>query len=827
MAGKRYFAAGGIRDRAEAEGFPFAVIFGPSGQAVQVPYPKGYVDDNQFTPALNERIPTTTTQDGSNVFGAGFAEGLAGYEHTFSHVQVEWFKNHLLNSFIDGATQGRCIGYAFQPYRQPVSGFFRYPSGVNLLTDGAGNPIAGFGQPRINSFPDLGGNGNFNPTQNTELIQQVVMDGFYWMMPFYFNPTSFRHLFGFRRIPGGFFYARKVPEAETYLYGLWEAKFPHIGFFSELYSGEFDAQAGSGFRGLDQNLTTPNHTFDPRYTAGMGTVPGGVDQYFGVKMGGNQNMTGLGTNVIDIEVHKGNVWVATQYSLMCVTPGGRMQVINDERCQDLFAGGITTRTEPSEIEDYQSRQQQNSFGGPLSRSLASHQGELYMLTNAGKLFICRPGGLRELADLTELGTFSSSGVFGGSMNDMPTSIESWGGSSAYRCKLVSFNGELHAFLNFRSNFNVAKHDNPDNPGFGRGVLWATSQDAVNWTDFSTSLPASGIVKPSGNQGDWELQIAPYRFSGTPGRVFPSGELGDGNNTLDYPDPAGMAGPSGFHQEGVLDFWASGVGAIDTFGNSVGTSGVILDDEGTSYDQLRVPLTRGRTIRYLYPTSVINPAGFGFINAASGRVAGVPLASGSGGVYEPSGVGASGLDYTGCRNYHVSAFVDEVNNTLKVSFSEDYNDGGALVYELNSSSGWRLINHVRDSKQLNGLVPIDMYDPEIVIPSGTQTRPNPSHDPVNKTMTIDYEVYDWPFWRTVDIEVEYSIDDGLNWKRIGTIEGVSTGSQATDPSGVQGNSGTFVWEYSDHTRTFPLSPSMFYPSVQVRMRGKDTNFTNPV
>ncbi len=823
MAGKRYYASGGIRDRDQGEGWPFAVIFGPSGQAVQLPYPKGYDDDTQFASAQNVRIPTSPANDGSNIYNAGFPTKLAAYEMTFSHVQVEWFRNHLTNCFIDGATNNRNIGYAFQPYGQPASGFFQYHPNVPLLS------TAGRGQPRINSFEDENGASNFDSTQRVDLLQFVMQDGFNWMQPFYYNPAGFQEMFGFKKIAGGgLFWAFKTKDAEAYSYGLWNARFPHHKFVSSVSSvSQYGAELGSGWKGEGGNLDSPDILLDSRFQAGFGGAPGNVDQYCGIKNGGKENMPDLSTNIHDILYHKGHVWAATQYNLMCVSPGGKMQIINDERASDVHSNGIATRTTPTQMSNYATRREVDSFGGPASRSLASHDGDIFMLNNLGNIFLVRPGGIREVADLTSIETLSSSGIFGGSLSENPILGSPWGGSSAYRCKLISFNGELHAFLNFKSNFNVAKDDNAGNPGFGRGVFWATSTDGVTWADQSSSLPASGIIKPSGLLVDWTSQIAPYRFSATPELSFPSGILPDGNNTLDYPSTSGMAGPSGFSQEGVLDTWASGVNAINSFDQNVGTSGVILDDEGTAFDQLRVPLSYTRRVRSLYPTTVVNPGGYGFINAASGREAGIPLASGSGGVYSPSGVGSSGLDYTGCRNYHISAFVDEVDNTMKVMFSEDYSDGGTMVFELNTASNWRLINHVRDSKQLNGLVPIDLYDPEVIICSGTQARPNPSHDPVNKTVTIDYETFDWPFWRNINVEVQYSIDDGTEWKSVGTINNIDTSNKSADPSGIVGAQHSFVWNYADQTSDNPLSPNVFYAGVQIRMRGVDPTFTNPI
>jgi hypothetical protein len=153
----------------------------------------------------------------------------------------------------------------------------------------------------------------------------------------------------------------------------------------------------------------------------------------------------------------------------------------------------------------------------------------------------------------------------------------------------------------------------------------------------------------------------------------------------------------------------------------------------------------------------------------------------------------------------------------VTFSDDYEDGGALYYEINKASGWSLKNNVTECKQLNGFVPIDLYDPEIIIPSGDIFRPNPRIDEANEQIIIDYKIYDWPFFGNVDVLAEYSLD-GQAWNAITTQKNISTGNIATDPSGIVGVDNQLVWNYTQGQNK--LSKNVYYPNIQIRMRAVD-------
>ena len=126
------------------------------------------------------------------------------------------------------------------------------------------------------------------------------------------------------------------------------------------------------------------------------------------------------------------------------------------------------------------------------------------------------------------------------------------------------------------------------------------------------------------------------------------------------------------------------------------------------------------------------------------------------------------------------------------------------------------NHITESKQLNGLVPIDLYDPEVVIPSGNLLNPNPFIDEVNKTITLKYSVYDWGSWDSVDVVSEYSTND-RDWNYIGTSQSKSTGTKLGDPSGIIGVEHTLVWQYTEGFH--PLSKNVFYPNLKIRLRAE--------
>lgn len=757
----RYAAAAGIRRTgasADARKDPFIVIVGPSGQCTSVPAPSGLSGSTQ---------------------GADPA-AFNAYHHAMSHVALAWIRNEIVTSLrTDQGTIRRDWGYAWQPYGQ---------QGGQKKND------AGY------SFESL-----------VSMSSDLMFDGFNWKTILY-GADTVKHSWAYKRIVGGaaFWTAMaSFAREEPANYGGYTGKDP-------VRTGDTGgASAPSGWRPLSGLLGKA--PFDVISSAHFDEAAGNIVHPEGI-LADPINIASVSTAVNDVlQDSRGNIYVAVQHGVIVLRYGGKGQWLWSEGLFSDADTGDYTRSA-----GYQSRLQQGLTGGSVPRSLAEHDGEVYMLSNTGKVHILRPDSVRQVANLKLLGTPWSSGIFGGTHAREPQPIDgAYTGSNVRRPLLVSFNGQLHAFLNFRSGFRLAKATTESALTTGRGVFWATSFDGRHWTDQSPNLPSSGIVSPSGgdvtagsistHSSRWIAYTSPYRFSGftgpgskpmpTPSGDFPPGygatPIG-GHNLSSGLFPAQ---PSGLIQR-HLPFWSSGN---------------MIDPIGTPFDSLRVPLEHNTVSGYLFPTLVRYPKGFRFQDPVNGG----PLPSVSGGVFRPSGVGPSGYDYTGCSNYHVAGYVDHAKNRLQLYFSRDFTSGGTLMFELGEQSGWVRRNYLPHSKQLNGYVPVMLYDPEIIIPSGTILYPNPSIDEVNKTVTVKYRLYDWPFWRAVDVISEYSTDYGASWNRIGRQNGLSTGSKVTDPSGVNGTEYVLSWDWTSEPH--PLSKNEWQPHVQIRLRAIDPTF----
>lgn len=727
----RYYAAQGIRHIQPTvvggpfiERFPFLVIFGPSGNAVQVHGPSGF----------SGRKPEDSHE-------------LHAYEDTFNHAALAWYKNEILTCYReDNQTIDQVWGYAWQPYGQPSGdGAF-----INTAT--------------------------FIPETSADFTDDVVRDGFNWKMALERPGGNHTEKYAFKRVGGSIHWVFSYGDGEQIAQGLYKGK--NSVFITK--------GTGSGHHPQGGILGSMNNANAEVFRAGLLGRAGGLDQQAGIEY--ERSLAGNSNNFCDMIYHKGTMYIAKQYAIVGITLGGKGNfIIHDADADDTL---LSTASQTSDTLDYTSRKTSNNFGGSLSRSFAEHRGRLYMLSNDGKIHEVNPGGLEQVADLTTLGTPWSSGVVGGALLETP-SASTWPGVvDEFRCKLFSFNDQLHAFLNFKTSFRIAKAS--DSSNFGKGILWATSFDAANWTDFSQGLPASGIIPSSGQPiGQWLAETNPYILSGRTGGdalPYPSGLI---NGSIGGPLVAGEsnfpAQPSGFRQNGVLPFWSSGN---------------LVDPEGTAFNQLQIPLEYGSISGYLFPTWVQYPQGFGFQNN----------------IFGPSGVGPSGYDYTGCKNYHISAEVDPINKKVNIIFTEDFDEGGTLYFELNESSGFIQKNYLPQSKQLNSLVSIDLYDPEIIIPSGDLLNPNPRIDFVNNNVHLKYNIHDWGFWSNVDVISEYSTD-GQTWNFIGKSRNKNTGSLETDPSGVLGTEHELIWQYTKGPN--PLNKNAFYGNVQMRLRAEVT------
>jgi hypothetical protein len=473
--------------------------------------------------------------------------------------------------------------------------------------------------------------------------------------------------------------------------------------------------------------------------------------------------------ICDVVEHKGTIYLAKQYGVYGLSIGGRGNYVHQTKINEVIADqGVP------EVGGYTSRISRDDSG--YSKCFAKHKGRLFMLQNDGKIYEVLTGGIIEKADLTTLGTQWSSGIIGGAE---PGDADSpyTGIPSARRCFIASFNGELHAFLNFGTAYQIAEGS------AGNGIFWATSPNGVNWQDKSPSLPSSGIQVPSGlSSSYWRTLTTPYVFSGRVGTTYPSG----------YPAGGSMMETSGVMQSGSLPFWSSGV---------------FNDTAGTHYANLQVPMENNTVSGFLFPTWVQKPVGWGYVSP---------------GFWGPSGFGGpSGWDFTGCTTYHIAGYVSEEEDVLKLLFTRDL-EGGTLFYDLDTASGWIRRNWLPHAKQLNGIIPIDLYTPEVIIPSGTLYRPNPIVDVVNNRAFLDYAVYDWGYWDPVNMRMQYSINNGQDWHNATNIKiahasgrlGLSTGSEATDPSGVIGRSYTICWDYGRD-----LNPNVYYENVKLRLRAE--------
>lgn len=671
------------------------------------------------------------------------------YEQGGNHKCLAFYKNEILYSMRwDIGTLDANIGYAWMPYGA-LPGIRINPNATVIN----GENGAAYKQPKY-----------------------VMMDGYWHKIALPEQTDWYKGQFSFLKIPGGLFWV--YPYREILTYGFYKGDDPHFqstgstsGWVTKSYP-QFSRPYQPGASALDTNQ------FD------------GMVATWSVGLGNDATY-----QPCDMIYYKGCIYIAFTRKVVGIVPGTKggyvhCNVIDDTGAQTYVPGIAGFQATDS----YTVRASLGQFGGSQSRCFAVHNGDLYMLQADGKILEVRPGGIRQVADLTTMGTPWASGIVGGACRE--ANQTSWGGENVRRPYMASFNGQLHAFLNFSTNFRVVK--GTDRVAQGHGLLWATSFDAQNWTDQSPNLPCSGIIPTSGTVPNWLSSIRPYRISGYNAynrAIYNQWQAIASGKALKFT----MCKPSGFRQAKKIPFIAN--------------SGTMLDPVGTPYNNLHCPLSRGAISGFLFPTIVHQPSSYRTVTGISGAKS-----------FQPQGVGASGYDYTGCHYWHTSGFVDDQDGKLKLLFSEDYHGsataaftwGSSLVYELDKASGWRRVNYLAKSNQLNGFVPIDLYDPEILIPSGDIYNPNPRINEVDHTVSIDYHAYDWPYWSLVTTRLEYSIDAGQTWNYAGGQRNVSTGTKQTDPSGtIGGGKHTIVWNYLNH-----LSHDIDYPSVQLRIRAQE-------
>jgi hypothetical protein len=387
-----------------------------------------------------------------------------------------------------------------------------------------------------------------------------------------------------------------------------------------------------------------------------------------------------------------------------------------------------------------------------------YNGRLLLLQNDGKLLEVTDGKVVQLTNIIdELPTSAwASGIYGGDLGRGDN-------NNSYKCYGVELDGTLHFFLNYQR-------------GNDYGVFWATTDDFVTYVDRTQMLPSSGIVPPSGfNESKYLGLISPYKFSGW--ENFSAIGI-DG-----WPLGATRCASSGWVQ-------SSGIGA-EWHG-----SGTFLENDYTQTpDSWDIPMYYAQRTKFLAPTFVIDPAGF-----TPGLV--------------PTGVGASGYRWDGVSNYHIHGVKDETEEKVHLFFTPDVinnSEGDAdiddlnppnqtLYFTLNANNEWSFRNQF-SCKRLSWVEPTDMIEPSVLLASGNYYKRFPYEDRINGVVYQPFKIYDWPFFTSVDLEIQYSLDYGANWHDAKphptlscSLTGLDTGSLATDPSGTIGKDYTFAWDY---------------------------------
>jgi len=522
------------------------------------------------------------------------------------------------------------------------------------------------------------------------------------------------------------------------------------------------------------------------------------------------------------------------------------------------------------------------YDGPQARVFAKHRGNLYMLQADGKILEVFPGGLVLREDLKNDAALKSpwaSGIRGGSLQRTPiTSAVQFPQPRVARPFMISFNDELHAFLNYditsatlelQTGFPIAK-GNEDGTSNARGLCWFTSHDGFNWHDRTSRLGlvptmASGIITPSGNKQlvvDWQQITSPYIFSAFQNTNYPSGYgartgVSDENSKFLSSEASQQTGdrapetrgsyeqtvlePSGYRQ--ATGRATETLAAGNRFGDLPGrdlerlplwTSGNLIDNTGTAFDQLQIKLGKGSISGFMYPTLVDYPSGFDYINPTAVNGTNKPgvtdlLPASSGGVWSAWGQGARGWDYTGVGWRHTTGFVDDTdsetnNHRLRLCFSRNpfgstdnaTKQTASHFWELDTASGWHQVNYVHWGGCMIGYHGVDIHDPEVIIPSGSVDDPNPFVDHLRDHVRVKFQVLDFGFWDNVNMKLEYTTDEGISWHAAtvsGSLGPLATNNKEADPSGLFGQEHEVFWRYKQDLG------SKIFPLARIRMRAE--------
>lgn len=431
--------------------------------------------------------------------------------------------------------------------------------------------------------------------------------------------------------------------------------------------------------------------------------------------------------------------------------------------------------------------------------------KLLFLQPDGKLLKEEKGMIKQQADISSfIDGNRGSGLISGNLGNGKS-------PSTYKCYGVRLGNTLHVFLNYYLGGSAIDGD------VRGGVIWATSDDLVNFTDKTDSIPQSGVVAPSGmDYLNYISTISPYRFSGynnfngvTSGNQ-PAKTLGG--------DSATPCRPSGWMQKNEI--------------TSVWNSGTFIDnDYSKSPDKWDVPMSYDVQTQFLTPTNIILPIGFCGKDGVGATPAGKNY-------MEPYGVAHSGLAWNGVCPYHIFGYKDQTEEKVHLFFTEGtlYNnyegDEGSsdvtadnapnqtLYYTLDSDNNWTFMNQFL-SKRIGWVEPTDVNEPSIILPSGSpKHREFPYEDRTQGVVYQPFRVFDYPFFRNVDIEAKYSTDYGATWydatphSTLCDYQDLDTGSISVDPSGVIGKKYMFVWDYLED-----IPQHEKHPFVKLKIRAK--------
>ena len=601
-------------------------------------------------------------------------------------------------------------------------------------------------------------------------------------------------------------------------------------------------------------------------TTGVGEgIQGGIDYRFA----STSNPFDQTQGICDIIEHQGSIYYCSQQAVWANRLGMKGSFIYSayfHNRQDEWGGDNTFGLANVDV----TRGSQAEFNDPQMRVFAKHKGALFMLQNDGKIFTVDPHAITKIADLRTLSDSPfGSGILGGSLQKTPlSSAGTFPQPRAFRPFMISFNNQLHAFLTYRmtnSVFQTRTGTPVAKSSFSssaEGIAWFTSHDGVNWHDRTHNLgnaSQSGIITPSGNKVQsaiWNNSTAPFIHSAYQHVNYPSGygprsgvaqEVNPitGNKAPIYrgTDKVSVLKPSGYrqatgepketssrHENDVDSGKAHMSGDCDRL--PIWSSGSMIDAPGTRFNQLKIKLDKGTVSGFLYPTIVNYPSGYDYINPNQLDGVTVPrnlLPKASGGVWGPYGQGAKGWDFTGVRGRHVAGYINESdektnNHELMLCFSDNPPNSttqspvASHFFALNKSSGWRQVNYVHwGGAFCGGYQPVDLYDPEVIIPSGSIDDPNPHIDIDRGWLRIKFRVLDWGFWDLVKMKFHYTTDDGINWHdgtiASGLLSPLSTSTKQTDPSGLIGGSHEIWWNYRKDIG------SQYSPLTRIRLRAE--------